>query len=392
VNARDFLTRFEGLRDALPGDRSARAAAAEAFRVLGLPGAERGRAPEAWKYTSLRGLADLPPTGEAETTTHRADGAKASFLSRFADAPDFGPLARPDRDPLAALNTMLAQDGVTIDIPAGADAGAMTLANHTRAGTSTHPRHTIRLGAGARLTLLETATSDAACLHNPLTTILLGPGARLTHTRLQDEHPEAFHLATICVRLDAGAVYDGFTLNMGARLNRTEYQATLSGPDATLHLNGAQLLDGARHSDFTSVIRHAEPRGVSRQTVKTVLAGRARGVFQGRIEVARGAQKTDGYQMNRALLLSPDAEIDAKPELEIFADDVKCSHGATVGELDAEALFYLHSRGIGEAEARAMLVRAFLDEALAFIADPASRTRLDTAVQAWWDRQTGYVS
>jgi Fe-S cluster assembly protein SufD len=121
--------------------------------------------------------------------------------------------------------------------------------------------------------------------------------------------------------------------------------------------------------------------------VKNVLAGRSRGVFQGKIEVARHAQKTDGYQMNQALLLSPYAEIDAKPELEIFADDVKCSHGATVGELDAEQLFYLRSRGIADVEARSILVRAFLAEALDAVADETIRGRLETAVEGWWERQ-----
>jgi Fe-S cluster assembly protein SufD len=121
--------------------------------------------------------------------------------------------------------------------------------------------------------------------------------------------------------------------------------------------------------------------------VKNVLAGRSRGVFQGRIEVARGAQKTDGYQMNQALLLSPDAEIDTKPELEIFADDVKCSHGATVGELDADQLFYLRARGIAEPEARAILVRAFLTEALEAVTDDAIRAILEAGVQGWWERQ-----
>ena len=134
-------------------------------------------------------------------------------------------------------------------------------------------------------------------------------------------------------------------------------------------------------------MRHTAPHGTSRQTVKNVLAGRSRGVFQGRIEVARDAQKTDGYQMNQALLLSPDAEIDTKPELEIFADDVKCSHGATVGELDAEQLFYLRSRGIPDAEARSMLVRAFLAEALDAVTHDAVRAVLEAAVERWWERQ-----
>ncbi|MGC8469432.1 MAG: SufD family Fe-S cluster assembly protein, partial [Acetobacteraceae bacterium] len=134
-------------------------------------------------------------------------------------------------------------------------------------------------------------------------------------------------------------------------------------------------------------VRHAAPACASRQTVKSVLGGMARGVFQGRIEVAREAQKTDGYQRAQALLLSPEAEIDLKPELEIFADDVKCSHGATVGALDAEQIFYLRSRGIPAAEARAMLVRGFLAEALADIAEGPGRSMLEEAVELWWRRQ-----
>jgi Fe-S cluster assembly protein SufD len=175
-------------------------------------------------------------------------------------------------------------------------------------------------------------------------------------------------------------------LTVGARLSRTEVHANLVGAGAIAHLNAAQLLTGTQHADFTSVVGHLAPHGTSRQTVKNVLAGRSRGVFQGKIEVARQAQKTDGYQMNQALLLSPDAEVDSKPELEIFADDVKCSHGATVGELDAEQMFYLRSRGVPDAEARAMLVRAFLVEALDAVTDETIRSRLESAVEAWWQR------
>ena len=209
----------------------------------------------------------------------------------------------------------------------------------------------------------------------------------LTHIRIQSDALEAFHLATLYVAVAAGGTYDGFTLNVGARLTRTEIHATLNGPGAIAHLNGAQLLSGSQHADFTSVVRHAAPKGTSRQTVKNVLAGRSRGVFQGRIEVARGAQGTDGYQMNRALLLSPDAEIDTKPELEIFADDVKCSHGATIGELDTEQLFYLRSRGIPDNEARAMLVRAFLSDALDPVTNDTARGLLEDAVARWWEGQ-----
>jgi Fe-S cluster assembly protein SufD len=176
-------------------------------------------------------------------------------------------------------------------------------------------------------------------------------------------------------------------LNLGSRIARTEAHARLIGEKGTTHLNGAQLLSGMQHADLTTVVRHQAPYCASRQTVKNVLAGRSHGVFQGRIEVARHAQKTDGYQMNQALLLSPDAEIDTKPELEIFADDVKCSHGATVGELDADQMFYLRSRGIPDAEARSILVRAFLAEALDAVSNETVREVLEQAVEGWWEKQ-----
>ena len=152
------------------------------------------------------------------------------------------------------------------------------------------------------------------------------------------------------------------------------------------HLNAAQLLGATQHSDFTTTVRHDAPSTASRQTVKNVLTGHAKGVFQGKIEVARIAQKTDGYQMNQTLLLSRDAEIDSKPQLEIYADDVKCSHGCTVGELDADQLFYLRSRGVPEADARNMLIRAFLSEALDPIAHDAMRDHMESAIAAWWDK------
>jgi Fe-S cluster assembly protein SufD len=224
-------------------------------------------------------------------------------------------------------------------------------------------------------------------LLNTVAEIHVAEGATLTHIRLQDEAASAFHVSTTYADIEAGATYDSFTLNLGARLSRTEVHAQLTGKGGVAHLNAAQLLTGSQHADFTSVVGHTAPGCQSRQTVKNVLAGKSRGVFQGKIEVARQAQKTDGYQMNQALLLSPFAEVDSKPELEIFADDVKCSHGATVGELDAEQMFYLRSRGVPEAEARSILVRAFLAEALDAVADETIRARLEAAVEGWWEKQ-----
>jgi Fe-S cluster assembly protein SufD len=413
TGADGFLARYADLRDRLPGDLRDRDEAAETFRRAGLP----GRRVEAWKYTDLRPIASaaflepLDQRTDCSALLARApqiDGARLVFVdgrfrddlsapptaarfTSFADHPAFGALARPDREPMVALNTMLAEDGAVIDVPENTDAGLIhliSLATDTPAGASDfHPRHSIRLAPGARLTVLETSLGDGTYLHAPVTELHVAEGASLTHIRLQDESTAAFHLSTLYAEIADRGTYDSFTLNLGGRMARTEVHARLAGPGATTHLNGAQLLSGTQHADFTTVVRHDAPHGTSRQTVKNVLAGRSRGVFQGRIEVARHAQKTDGYQMSQSLLLSPDAEIDTKPELEIFADDVKCSHGATVGELDAEQLFYLRSRGIPDAEARSMLVRAFLSEALDAVTLDAARAVLEHAVEGWWQRQ-----
>ncbi len=407
--AQAFLARFEGLRDRLPGEHHARAAAARAFRAAGLPGPRD----EAWKYTSLRPLTEAafqePLTSVAPPPDLLArlpalgvprlvflDGRwceeisvlpDAAAFSRFATTPDFGRLARPETQPLVALNTMMAQDGAMLSVPDDADGGTILLASlaadlHGRP-VAFHPRHAIRLGAGARLMLIEIAAGEGVYLHNPVTELLVGAGAALTHIRLQDEDARAFHLATIHLELAGEARYEATWLGTGARLARTELHARLRGTRSDLRLTAAQLARSSQHTDLTSVIAHDAPACSSRQLVRSVLAGHARGVFQGRIEVARAAQKTDGYQMNQTLLLSPEAESDSKPELEIFADDVKCSHGATVGELDAEQLFYLRSRGIAKDDARAILVRAFLDEVLQTATDDGARGLLEAAVQNW---------
>ncbi len=412
-----FLARFEGLKARLPGDPALRAAAAELFRANGIPGGTSGRRAEAWKYTTLRPLAEMafnePLTQLDDTPAALArlpavnaprlvfvDGRLRADLSelpdrftvrRFAEAADFGTLSRPDRDNLVALNTMLAEDGAVIAVPDGVDGGMLQLVSLAGEGhgrsIAFHPRHAIRLGKGAALRVLEISTGDGSYLHNAVSEIHVGEDAHLTHVRLQDEAAGSFHVSTSYVEVAARGTYDAFALNLGAKLARAEIHARLVGAGAMLHLNGAQLLSGSQHADITTVVSHDAPGCASRQTVKNVLAGRSRGVFQGKIEVARIAQKTDGYQMNQALLLSREAEIDCKPELEIFADDVKCSHGATVGELDRGQIFYLRSRGVPEAEARAILVRAFLTEALDTVADEGFRAALERSVAQWWERE-----
>jgi Fe-S cluster assembly protein SufD len=357
---------------------------------------------EAWRYTDLKSLAaisfadtspaalpdDLPDLGIPRLVF--INGAYNQPLSTLPDflAP-FAVVAEASSLPLAIINAEHAHDGVTLSVPDGVDAGAILLVSYASAATpiAFHPRHRITLGAGAKLTIIEVAIGQGVYWHNPVTDIALHENATLAHYRLQDEGKEAFHLATIRAKIAAGAAYESFTAVIGAKLSRAEFHATLMGPKATTHLNAAQLLGGHQHGDFTSIVAHDAPNCASRQTVKSVLDGHARGVFQGRIEVARIAQKTDGYQMNQAILLSDTAEIDIKPELEIFADDVKCSHGATIGALDPEQVFYLRSRGIPEEAARAMLIRAFLTEALEPVTQEVARQYFETAIETWWTRK-----
>jgi len=388
--------------------------AAELLAQKGMP----TRANEAWKYTSLRAVSDV-----AWQAAPQSDRLPSQLVARipdfavphvvllngrpFGDAPVLPPgctaFEAPARarsetarsslrdEPMLALNTLLSHPGLQLSVQPGADCGTIMLVNLGHAegnkAISFHPRHEIQLGQGAKLTIVELNIGDGQYFHNPMFDVLLAAEAKLTHIRLQNESADAVHISHVHVQAAAGSAYESFVMNIGGALLRTEAHVRLGGTGAHVALNGAQLLGGRQHADFTSNIVHEAPACASRQTVKTVLSGHARGVFQGRIEVARAAQKTDGYQMNHALLLSPDAEMDSKPELRIFADDVKCSHGATVGELDAEQLFYLRSRGLDETAARAMLVRAFLDGALDAITNPLARGMVDDAVQAWWQGQ-----
>jgi len=417
TGAASFLGRFEGLQERLPGGRTPwvaklRADAAEVFRAQGLP----GRRIEAWHYTDLGvvaqlgftealTLADEAPALPPARAPHRAvfvDGRFAPALSllsegatSLAQALDgaegrLGALAQPL--PLVALNTMLFEDGLVLDIPAGVDAGVLELlsiATHAGRAIAFHPRHLVRLGEGARLTLLDTSLgeAEASYLHNPVYEIAVAEGATLTHVRIQREGRAGFQLSTVLAAVEAGGTYDNFTLNAGGRLVRNEIHVALRGPKAACHMNGAQLVAEGQHADTTTFLDHAAPDCASRQTYKTVLAGRSRGVFQGKILVRQAAQRTDGYQMNQALLLSDDAEINAKPQLEIYADDVKCSHGATVGALDEAQLFYLRARGIPGATARAMLVEAFLTEAIEGVTDPLAQAALAEALAGWWERE-----
>ena len=409
-----FSARYQGLAQLLPGAAEPRRRAAMMFRECGLPDTRD----EAWRFTSLRPLAGTlfarteqpseatlklfarAPVGDAPMVVF-ADGRMLHDLSRlpkggkrgvgvtsFASDPRFGDFGASEDEPLAQLNTMLAEDGANITVPAGADGGTLVLL-HLGSGEAGrqpafHPRHMVRLGRGARLALVEIALGEGSYLHNPLMEVVLGEDARFLHVRLQDESPAAFHLGSVHIGLAARTTYEGFALVRGGRLARSELRARIEGEGAAFVFNAAQILRDSQHADVTTLVRHDAPGASSRQTIRNVLTGRAHGVFQGRIEVARVAQKTDGYQMNQALLLSDEAEVSSKPELEIFADDVKCSHGAAVGALDPDQLFYLQSRGVPRQEARAILVAAFLDGMLGAVPHEWGRSVLERAVDDWW--------
>ncbi|GAB6854672.1 Fe-S cluster assembly protein SufD [Asaia astilbis] len=366
---------------------------------------------EAWRYTPLR---DLDKTGfaapqsvsdeEAEALVarlapeaqdgHRVVFVNGTLIAALTDLPEtvrVVPVAVPllaDR-PLSVLNSAVQQPGFGIRVAAGVDAGKIALVSLVTGDepASTHLAHQVTLEEKARLTLLDIQSGEGTYLANPSLTVSVAQEAHLVHLRVQQDSVEATNLAFVSAEIAEHGIYDSFTLTLGARLSRHEVLAQLDGKHGAVHVNAAQLLGGAQHADLTSVITHAAPDCISRQTVKNVLMDGAHGVFQGKIFVDRIAQKTDGYQMNQALLLSEKAQIDSKPELEIYADDVKCSHGATVGALDDEQLFYLRARGIPQAEARAILVRAFLLDALALVTDEAAYALLDQRVEAWWQKR-----
>jgi Fe-S cluster assembly protein SufD len=218
---------------------------------------------------------------------------------------------------------------------------------------------------------------------NAATEVRIGDKAAIKHVKLQREGEDALHLSTWLVELGADARYDAFQFSTGASVARNQIYARFAGEGSVLDISGAFLMRGRQHCDTMLLVEHRVPRCTSREFFKGVLDGEARGIFQGKIIVSPGAQKTDGKQMAGALLLSEAAEFDSKPELEIFADDVICGHGSTSGQIDEDLLFYLESRGIPEAEARALLIQAFVGEALERVEDEALRDALVRASAAW---------
>jgi Fe-S cluster assembly protein SufD len=398
--------------------------AMDRFNTLGFPTTRN----EDWHFTSVTPIAERvfkaapPRTGPAtlspadvaalvisDPAWHRlvfVNGRFDASLSAFAglpaevrittlaealkESPEFvaehlGKLAKHDGHTFTAFNTAFAQDGVVIHVPGGevveAPVHVVHIADSHAAGAGIHPRLLVVAEALSQLTIIEsfvsTGTMAAPYLTNAVAEIDVGNGARVDHYKIQRESTEAYHVATAQVRQGRDSMYHSFSYAAGAALSRTNVYTQLAGENAETRLNGLYLIDGTQHADHQTFVEHLAPACASRELYKGILDGGSHGVFNGKVYVDPIAQKTDGKQTNHALLLSDQARVDTKPQLEIFADDVKCTHGATVGRLDEGALFYMKSRGIGAEYARALLTYAFAAEVLETIEVDALREGLE---------------
>jgi Fe-S cluster assembly protein SufD len=289
--------------------------------------------------------------------------------------------------PLAALNTAQARDGVLIHVTGRAPKPVHLVYVHKSETSDAILHHCIRLDAGAELTLFE--TGPAAARFNKVMEVDVAEGAAFHHLRIQGPDHERRAITHIFARLAQEAVFKTFSLTANGVLTRNECVIEMLGDDASAHVAGAAMGGGDFHHDDTVFITHDALRGESRQVFKKVLQNGATGVFQGKILVKPGAQKTDGYQISQALLLDDDSQFLAKPELEIYADDVACSHGSTTGAIDEDALYYLRARGIPKPIATDLMVLSFLAEAVDEIADEGLREEIIGHFEAWLERRHG---
>lgn len=299
-----------------------------------------------------------------------------------------GPSLASDH-PFVLLNTAFFEDGLFIHVAPNAvitePLHIVYIAAPGDRPTLVAPRVFVVVGEQAQVSIVERFISsddagDAPVLTTAVSEFLLGPGAVVDHVKVQQEHPATFHMASTFVHLHRAATFTSQAITFGGRIARNDISATLAGPGAECTLNGLYVADGDTLVDTHTTIDHAEPHCPSHEVYKGILAGKARGVFNGKIIVRPDAQKTDAKQTNKVLILSPDASINTKPQLEIFADDVKCTHGATIGQLDADQLFYLRARGISELDARNILVHAFASDVLNGIRHAPLRAELETAL------------
>jgi Fe-S cluster assembly protein SufD len=420
-----LMAQFEALRTGLPkgapGKRdrgkSAREAAMAAFAANGLP----HRRVEAYHYTDLRNLLrDVAPLAHIPTAKAGRSIEAGRFLGdlgaheiiiingKLVDAASLpsrlpkgvsiettsetAPAILDPNDAVVALNTALSRETVTLEIAKGIVVERplhVAFVQDAGAPQAVYARLNVVVGEGASVTLLESheGPNAIATQSNVGVEIAAGDGARVEHVRVNAEGDKAFSLSSLGLSLGRGTSALSLNLILGSSVSRHQILARFIGEEAKLRLNGVGMLDGERHADVTLVVDHAVPGGESRELFKTAVDQRANGVFQGKIIVRPHAQKTDGKMMSAALLLSEDASMNNKPELEIFADDVQCGHGATCGALDENLLFYLMARGIPRRDAQALLIRSFLGEAIEELSDEALREALGGLVENWLMRR-----
>lgn len=405
-------------------------AARDEFQSLGLP----HRRVEEWKYTDLKsgmrtafdladagGAVDVSaeaimgklPDGLAEleayhlivvngvlnqglSETEISGGVevlslKDALLANVEWIKPLGAVQQADRDAIQALNLATMQGGVCVRVPEGAklDKPLHVIFVTTGAGPrAVASRLFFDIGREADVQLVESHVSleDAPVESNVAGEFIVGSRAKFRHMKMTMDHNESVHLANFVGRLGEETDYGFFQLVLDGGISRNQFEMRYDGNDAIANISGAALLQGKSHADLTLVMDHAATGCVSRELFKTVLDDQARAVFQGKVIVQPGAQKTDGEMMSKALLLSDDAEFDSKPELEIYADDVLCGHGATTGQIDEDLLFYLRARGIPENDARALLIQAFFGEALELVEHEAVRDVMIEHAVNWYGK------
>lgn len=366
---------------------------------------------EDWKWTNLRVLIDRPypprlkvaaAAKEIERLLKRDPLAKLAqarivfvngeFAEDYSSLPTDGDVrvrhhlapVTAEAEPVLDMNAAFATGGVEIEIASNIDAPVAIVHVATDGEARTiATRHRVKVADGASATLFETHLGEGAYLANSVIDITVGANAKLDRVKLEIESSSAIHLAHAVITLGANVLLRDFTLTSGARVNRQNGTLAFKGENADAKIAGSYLLSGRQHADTRLVIDHQVPKCTSRELFKCVMDENARGIFQGKAIVRPGAQKTDGKQSSHALLLSETAEFDAKPELEIYADDVACGHGATSGDIDHNHLFYLRSRGIPEAEAKSMLIGAFVGEAFDTISHDGVRDVLTRFAGKW---------
>ncbi|BAV44918.1 FeS assembly protein SufD [Mesorhizobium loti] len=392
----------------LPGDGAVMLKRDDAIEAIkhGLP----TRRIESWHYTDLRRLLNVVPdfdpaaaakavapivegsavlsilNGTSATKTPVVEGVTFQRLSeKLIDgsiAPGLDPYGSDDA--IGALNAAFVADGYFVDIADGTELEKPIELQNVQAGGQTHVRLPVRVGVGAKAVIVERQAGDGAALVSSVSQLVLGEGAEVTWLIVQEQPETATHLAQFKAHIGKNAKLTLFVMNAGGKLVRQEIMVRTTGEGADFKLRGINLLAGDTHSDVTMVLDHAVPHTTSTEIIRNVVTGKARGVFQGRINVHQYAQKTNAKMACNTLLLSDDGEFSTKPELEIFADDVVCGHGATVTEIDHDHLFYLMARGVDEKSARGLLVKAFVAEVIEELDDETIVEALEARLDDWF--------